>query len=193
MAIVAYVRSSTEAQNNEYQISAIKQHNVDKWFIEKQSGRSTNRPKLRAMLEWVREGDTVLVYDWSRMSRSLKDLLGIIDTLAAKHVALVSLKEGTIDDSASGRLVVQIMGAVAEWQVNVQHEKALEGIAIAKSEGKYLGRRPIKVEKDVWDDLRAKWQTRQITKAEWARQLGVSRPTLDKLIAKDDNGENIFR
>ncbi len=83
---VAYVRVSTIEQNPERQIKALESYKIDKWFSEKISGKNTDRPKLKEMLNFVREGDTVYVLDWSRLSRSASDLLKLIEKLASKNV-----------------------------------------------------------------------------------------------------------
>ena len=93
---IAYVRVSTVEQNEGRQVEALKKHNIDKWFIEKVSGKDTNRVKLQEMLEFVREGDTIYIHDFSRMARSTKDLLNIVELLKEKKVNLVSNKENTI-------------------------------------------------------------------------------------------------
>ena len=85
---VAYVRVSTEEQNEARQIEALKRHGIEKWFTEKISGKSMDRPQLQAMLDYVREGDTVYIHDFSRLARSTKDLLEIVELLQAKDVHL---------------------------------------------------------------------------------------------------------
>ena len=93
MANIAYVRVSTVEQNDERQREALAAYQIDKWFCEKVSGKDTNRPQLQAMLEFVREGDTVYVHDFSRLARSTADLLNIVDTLAAKLCILSAAKK----------------------------------------------------------------------------------------------------
>ena len=90
---IGYVRVSTIDQNEARQVEALKQYKIDKWFTEKVSGKNMERSELKRMLDFCREGDAVYVMDWSRLSRSLKDLLGIIELLDKKHVRLISLKE----------------------------------------------------------------------------------------------------
>ena len=90
---VAYVRVSTEEQNEARQIETLKKHSIEKWFTEKISGKSMDRPQLQAMLDYVREGDTVYIHDFSRLARSTKDLLEIVERLQSKGVHLVSNKE----------------------------------------------------------------------------------------------------
>ena len=93
MAHIAYVRVSTAEQNEARQIEALKKHDIDKWFTEKVSGKNMNRPQLEAMLDYMREGDTIYIHDFSRLARSTKDLLAIVEQLQAKKVHLVSNKE----------------------------------------------------------------------------------------------------
>ena len=87
---LAYVRVSTAEQNEARQVEAMKQYQIDKWYIEKVSGKNTDRPKLQELLEFCREGDTIHIHDFSRLARSTKDLLDIVETLTAKGVFLIS-------------------------------------------------------------------------------------------------------
>ena len=103
---VAYVRVSTVEQNEDRQLEALKKHNIDKWFTEKVSGKDTNRPELKAMLEYVREGDTIYIHDFSRLARSTKDLLDIVEELERKKVHLVSNKENINTSTPSGKLML---------------------------------------------------------------------------------------
>ena len=116
MANIAYVRVSTVDQNDERQREALAAFQIDKWFCEKVSGKDTNRPQLQAMLEFVREGDTVYVHDFSRLARSTADLLNIVDTLAAKGVHLVSRKEAVDSSTPTGKLMLTMIGAIAEFE-----------------------------------------------------------------------------
>ncbi|MBR5316737.1 MAG: recombinase family protein [Lachnospiraceae bacterium] len=93
---VSYVRCSDEAQNEARQLEALKKFNIEKWYIEKVSGKDTKREQLQLMLDFVREGDVIYVHDFSRLSRSVQDLLNIIETLDKKGVRLVSLKENLV-------------------------------------------------------------------------------------------------
>lgn len=93
MSNIAYVRVSTAEQNEQRQVEALEKHNIDKWFIEKVSGKDTNRPKLKDMLDYIREDDTVFIHDFSRLARSTKDLLEIVELFNKKNVHMVSNKE----------------------------------------------------------------------------------------------------
>lgn len=179
---VAYVRVSTVEQNDARQKEALEKEGIDKWFCEKISGKDTNRPQLKAMMEYVREGDTVFVHDFSRLARSTKDLLAITDELNKKKVYLVSNKEKVDTSTATGRLMLTMIGAIAEFERQNLLERQREGIAIAKEAGKYKGRKEIAIDPEVFDTQYQRYLTREISKVELAKILGVSRPTLDKLI-----------
>ena len=182
MAKVAYVRVSTEEQNEARQREALEKHGIDKWFVEKASGKDTsNRPELQRMLDWVREGDAVYIHDLSRIARSTKDLLSILDVLEAKGVHLLSNKESIDTSSATGKLIVTVIGAISEFELANLHERQREGIAIAKRNGVYKGRKAIMIP-DI-DRHYERYMRREVSKAALARELGISRPTLDRLFS----------
>ena len=113
---VAYIRVSTVEQNEARQVEAMENKDIEKWFIEKVSVKDTNRPKLQEMLEFVRAGDEVYIHDFSRLARSTKDLLEIIETLNKKGVALKSNKENLDTSTATGKLMVTVIGAINEFE-----------------------------------------------------------------------------
>ena len=104
--IVAYVRVSTVEQNQARQVEDLEKFNIEKWYIEKVSGKDTKREQLQLMLDYVREGDEVYVMDFSRLSRSVQDLLDIVELLNAKKVKLVSLKENLDTSTPTGKLML---------------------------------------------------------------------------------------
>ena len=179
---VAYVRVSTIEQNEERQVSALEKHGIEQWFCEKVSGKDTNRPELKRMLEFVREGDTVYIHDFSRLARSTKDLLDIVETLTSKGVHLVSNKENIDSSTPTGKLMLTMIGAIAEFERENLLERQREGIAIAKEKGKFKGGQVKKIDNDRFEKLLEKYNNREITKSKMAEELGISRPTLDKLI-----------
>ena len=185
MSKVAYVRVSTAEQNEARQREALAVRGIDKWFIEKASGKNTDRPEFQKMLDWVREGDTIYIHDLSRIARSTKDLLDLLDVLREKGVALVSDKESIDTSTATGKLLVTMVAAINEFERTNLLERQREGIAIAKREGKYKGRKAVTV-----PDLPRhydRWQRREVSKAALARELGISRPTLDRLFSDYNN------
>ena len=179
---IAYVRVSTVDQNEGRQVEALKVRNIDKWYTEKVSAKDTNRPQLKEMLEFAREGDTIFIHDFSRLARSTKDLLEIVETLNAKGVHLVSNKENIDTSTATGKLMLTMIGAIAEFERANLLERQREGIALAVKEGKYKGRREIKVEN--FEEQYQKYKNRELNKVQLAAALGITRPTLDKLIKR---------
>ena len=184
---VAYIRVSTIEQNEERQLEAMKDKEIEKFFTEKVSAKDMNRPELRAMLEFVREGDQVYVHDFSRLARSTEDLLHIIEELHQKGVALISNKEQLDTGTPTGKLLVTKSAAINEFERANLLERQREGIAIAKREGKYKGGRPKRIDQEKFDDLLERFLRREIIKARFAEELGVSRPTLDKLLKNRSN------
>ena len=173
--VVAYVRVSTLEQNEARQVEALKQHNIEKWYIEKVSGKDTKREKLQLMLDFVREGDEVYVMDFSRLSRSVQDLLNIVDLLNSKKVKLVSLKENLDTSTATGKLMLTMIGAISEFERQNILERQREGIDIAKREGKYKGRKPLEL--DNFNEVYDSWKKRELTAVSASKILGINRGT----------------
>ncbi len=179
---VAYVRVSTVEQNEARQLEGLKKHDIEKWFIEKVSGKDTNRPKLQEMLDFVREGDTVYIHDFSRLARSTKDLLEILEELTAKGVNLVSNKENLDTSTATGKLMLTVIAAINEFERQNLLERQKEGIEIAKKEGKFKGGQVKQIDDAAFNAAYEKYKNREINKTQFAAALKVSRPTLDKLL-----------
>lgn len=180
--IVSYIRVSTIEQNEARQLEAMKKYNIEKFFQEKISAKDKNRPKLKEMLDFVREGDTVVVHDFSRLARSTKDLLEIVEFLENKKVTLISTKENIDTSTPTGKLMLTMIGAINEFERTNMLERQREGIEIAKKEGKFKGRKALKV--DNFELYYNKYKTREINKTQLAKELNISRPTLNKLINK---------
>ena len=113
---LAYVRVSTIEQNEERQIEGLKKYNIEKWFTEKASAKDTNRPELQNLLEFAREGDTIYIHDFSRLARSTKDLLDLVDTFNRKKVNLVSNKENLDTSTPTGKLMLTMIAAINEFE-----------------------------------------------------------------------------
>ena len=179
---IAYIRVSTAEQNEARQKEALQKYNIDRWFIEKASGKDLNRPKLQEMLEYIREDDIVYVEEFSRLGRSTADLLATVQKIEAAGAQFVSLKEQFDTTTPAGRLQMTMMAAIAEFERDMILERQREGIAIAKAAGKYKGRKEITIPNI--GEYYEKYMTRQGTKVSIAAELGISRTTLDRLFSK---------
>ena len=180
---IAYVRVSTVEQNEARQVEALKKYNIDKWYMEKVSAKDTNRPKLKEMLEYIRKKDIVYVHDFSRLARSTKDLLEIVEYITEKKKAtLISNKENLDTSTSTGKLMLTMIGAINEFERQNLLERQKEGIAIAKKEGKYKGRAVKEINENDFNKAYADYSNRKINKTQLAKQLNISRPTLDKLL-----------
>lgn len=185
---IAYIRVSTVEQNEERQLEALKKYDIKKMFIEKASAKDTNRPKFKEMMEYCREGDSIYIMDFSRLSRSTKDLLDTVEQLQQKGVTLVSLKENIDTSTPNGKLMLTMIGAINEFERANLLERQREGIDIAKKKGKYKGRKEVKI--DNFEEHYNRYMNREINKSQLAKELNVSRPTLDKLIKEHIEKEN---
>lgn len=177
---VGYIRVSTVEQHEDRQVKDLTENaKVSKVFMDKLSGKDTNRPQLNAMIDYVREGDTVIVSEYSRLARSTKDLLNIIDTLENKGVTVISMKEKLDTSTPNGEFMLTVLAGVATLERKLMLQRQREGIAIAKANGKYKGRQS-KQKPDDWESLKAMYMSRQITVSEIAKRCDVSRPIVYK-------------
>jgi len=187
---VGYVRVSTVDQNEARQLEAFKGLGLYKIFIEKISTREPSRPMLRQMLEYVRDGDTVYVKDFSRLARSTKDLLDITDEISRKGVKIVSLKENLDTDTPTGKLMLTLIGAIYEFERENILERQREGIAIAKSQGKFKGRKEIDRPRH-WEEIYNLYKNRAITGTEAMSRLGLKRNTFYKFVKREKSDIDI--
>lgn len=172
---VGYIRVSTEEQKIDRQEVMMKKLGVEKLFIDKLSGKNTHRPELQRLLDFVREGDVVVVESISRMARNTRDLLNITHMLDEKGVGFVSLKEQFDTTTVSGKFVLVIFAAIAELERGNILQRQREGIEIAKKNGVYKGRKPKELK--GFDEIFEKWNKHQISTVEASRALGISRST----------------
>lgn len=176
MAKIGYVRVSTVDQNEERQMKMMAEHAVEKVFKDKQSGKNADRKGFKSMMSFVREGDVVIVESISRIARNTKDLLTIVSELTEKGVEFVSLKENIDTTTPQGRFMLTVFGALAELERESILERQREGIAIAKAEGKYKGRKPIPVG-DAFFAVTKLWSEGKISCTEAQRRLGLKPAT----------------
>ena len=182
-----YIRVSTSEQNTDRQIDAMKDLKIEKYFEEKISAKDTNRPQLQKLLDEVRAGDTIYVKDFSRLARSTKDLLDIIEQLKQKEVSLVSLKENLDTSTPTGKLMLTMIAAIYEFERDNILERQREGIKIAKDRGVYKGRKKIEFPKD-WEKYYHLWKKREITGEAAMKIMNLKRNTFYKLIKEFEEG-----
>lgn len=182
---IAYIRVSAVDQNLESQKELLQKCTINKWFEEKISGKNTDRPQLQAMLEYVREGDTVYIKDLSRLARNTKDLLDIVEYLTNKGVALKSIKENIDTSSNFGKLMITFLAAIYEFERANLLERQRDGIAVAKLKGKYKGRK--KVDKPAnFSEIYQKWLNREIKSVTAIRELNISEYAFYKFVREEN-------
>jgi DNA invertase Pin-like site-specific DNA recombinase len=173
---VGYIRVSAVDQNADRQLDGI---GVDKKFLDKASGRDTDRPQLKAALDYLREGDVLVVHSMDRLARNLDDLRRLVTELTARGVLVEFIKERLIftdEDNAMSKLLLSVMGAFAEFERSLIKERQREGIEPAKKKGVYKGRKPSLTPEQV-EELKAKVEAGE-KKAALARQYNISRETI---------------
>ena len=180
---VAYIRVSTEGQNTARQEEAMREIGVEKCYTEKVSGKNADREQLKAMMEFLREGDTLIVESYSRLARSTHDLLEIVDALAKKGVSFVSLKENIDTSTPQGKLMLTIFAGLAQFERECLLQRQAEGIAIAKAEGKYRGRKA-KEKPDNYEEVMTLWKEDKITARRAMEMLGVKKDTFYRWAGK---------
>lgn len=177
---IGYVRVSSIDQNTARQLDGVQ---LDKVFTDKASGKDTNRPQLKAALDYLRDGDVLVVHSMDRLARNIADLLQTVAMLNSRGVVVEFVKESltfTGDDSAISKLMLTIMGGVAEFERALIHERQLEGIAKAKQAGKYSGRKSTMTECQV-QAIRDRAAAGE-NKSMLAREIGVSRQTIYNIL-----------
>jgi DNA invertase Pin-like site-specific DNA recombinase len=173
---IGYIRVSSVDQNTARQLDGVP---LDKVFTDKASGKDVNRPQLQACLEFVREGDTLIIHSMDRLARNVMDLLRTVEELNKRGVVVEFVKEHlsfTGNDSPMSQLMLTIMGAVAQFERALIRERQREGQALAKKAGVYKGRKP-SLSPERAEEAR-KLVATGVAKAKVARKFGVSRVTL---------------
>jgi len=173
---VGYRRVSTVDQNTDRQLDGVE---LDKVFTDKASGKDANRPELARALEYVRDGDTLVVHSMDRLARNLEDLLRLVRELTGQGVKVEFVKENLTfagDDSAMSTLLLSMLGAVAAFERSMILERQREGIALAKAAGKYKGRKAA-LTHDQADELRSRLAGGESVSG-LAREYGISRQSV---------------
>ena len=170
---IGYARVSTEAQETARQTRAFQELGIEKVFIDKASGKNTQREQLKEMLSYIRDGDVVTVESISRIARNTKDLLDIVDTINARGADFVSLKEAIDTGTPQGKFVLTIFGAMAELERECILQRTREGQAIAKEQGKYKGKPKMKIDEDAFKREVKKWREGTQTARETMQRLNL--------------------
>lgn len=170
---VGYVRCSTIEQNEARQLKMMEEQKAEKLFIDKASGKNTDRRAFKEMMAFVRAGDMVIVESISRIARNTRDLLSIVSELTEKQVEFISLKENIDTTTPQGRFMLTVFGALAELERENILERQREGIEIAKSEGKYKGRKPLEVDEAQFKDACRRWRAGEITATAAMQEVGL--------------------
>ncbi len=183
---IGYARVSTNEQNEARQLESFADYSekITKIFTDKMSGKDTNRPQLKAMLDYVREGDVVVVSDFSRLARSTTDMLQIVQELTDKGVALISIKEKVDTDTPQGRFMLTIFAALSELERETILQRQREGISIAKKQGKYKGRKPLSFNEEQFRAECQKWRNGEQTATDTMKKLGIKRNRFYELVKK---------
>lgn len=179
-----YIRVSTKEQNTVRQEVKAQEHNIplENVYIEKASGKNvTNRPVLKAMMDKLKSGDKLIVDSISRFARNTKDLLDLVEQLQAKGVVFVSLKESIDTTTPTGIFMLTVFGAVAQLEREYTKERQAEGIAVAKAEGKYKGRKAIEYPKQ-WDKYYKMYKGGTIKAVDMMKILELKKTTFFKLL-----------
>ena len=184
---IGYIRVSTVEQNIARQEVIMKKLDVEKIFIDKISGKNKERPMLKEMMDFVRSGDIVVVESISRFARNTRDLLELVDQLVAKGVQFVSMKEKIDTSTPSGKFMLTVFGAVAQLERDYILQRQKEGIAIARANGKYQGRK--KIQNDRFDEIYEKWKNNEITATQAMKLLNYSKTTFYRRVKEMKENE----
>ncbi len=181
---IGYIRVSTLDQNPERQLDDVQ---LDRTFYDRASGKDIHRPEFEAMLDFAREGDTIIVHSMDRLARNLDDLRKIVQTLTGRGIQINFVKEQlsfTGEDSPMAKLMLSVMGAFAEFERSLLRERQREGIALAKQRGVYKGRKRSLSETEI-KELKIRVNSGE-KKTHVARDYGISRETLYKYLRQKD-------
>lgn len=172
---IGYIRVSTQEQNTIRQEVIMRDLGVDELYIDRASGKNTDRPELKKMIEYVRQGDTVIVESISRFARNTKDLLELVERLDRKGVEFISQKEAIDTTTPTGRFMLTVFAAVAELEREYLLQRQREGIAQARGQGKYRGRKPIDCPE--LGRIVSRWRSGEMTASEAMKRLHMSSST----------------
>ena len=179
---IGYIRVSTQEQNTIRQEVMMSELDVDEIYIDKASGKNAQRPELQKMMDYVRQGDTVVVESISRFARNTRDLLELVERLTSKNVEFISKKEAIDTSTPTGKFMLTVFGAVAELEREYILQRQREGIEIAKTKGVYTGRKPI--ERPEFEHIVALWRQGEFTAREAMRRLDMKPRTFYRKVQR---------
>ena len=183
---IGYIRVSTREQNTVRQECLMEQLGVDEVYVDRLSGKNTDRPELRKMLDYVRRGDAVIVKPTSRFARNTRDLLELVEQLTAKGVEFVSQKEAIDTTTPTGKFMLTVFGAVAELEREYILQRQREGIAIAKEQGKYTGRKSAQY--PDFEVVVSRWRKGELTAVQAMKRLGMTSSTFYRHVRLASSG-----
>lgn len=181
---LGYARVSTDDQATEAQLDALKAHGCERLFEERASGGRWDRPELQRMLDQLRKGDVVVVWKLDRLSRSLKDLLSIMEKINAAGAGFRSLTEAIDTTTPAGRMMMQVVGVFAEFEREMIRERTRAGLERARKKGRHPGRKP-KLSDDQRRQIRDLVKSGTRTEAEAARLFSVHRSTVSRIMREE--------
>ena len=180
---IGYARVSTQDQNAQLQVDALRQADCEKIYIDHASGAKTNRPELTKALDQLRKGDTLTVWKLDRLGRSLKHLIEVIQTIDSQGVAFHSLTEGMDTSTPGGKLIFHVFGALGEFERDLIRERTQAGLNAARARGRVGGRKEKLTEKQV-KTLMNMYDSKHHTTKEIRDTFKISQPTLYRYIKK---------
>jgi len=180
--MIGYYRCSTSEQNPDRQRKILEDAGCEQVFSDMQSGKDRNRPGLDEMMRFARKDDVLVVESLSRLARSTKDLLNIVDELKAKGVGFISQKEQIDTNTPQGKFMLTVFAAMSELERSQILQRQAEGIAIAKQKGVYKGRSPKEVDMYLFSELYKQWKNGNIKQKYMMEKLNISRSKLFNLI-----------
>ena len=175
MALIGYARVSTEDQSLDLQRDALMERGCERVFEEKASGKDAERPQLRAMFEYLREGDTVVVWKLDRLGRSMRDLLELTEQMQERGVGFVSIKDGIDMTTATGRLYFHLMACLSEFERDLISERTKAGLAAARARGRQGGRKPADAKK--LEQAYILYDSNTLSVADICKMTGISEST----------------